>query len=164
MIKRYFIVILSIFFIVSLTGCEAFVRKFTRKPNKEMLPREEMVLVPEEYKGPNMTKEELYRQYFLFWKSWHDELIESLAQKKSKKKQINCAQEMLKNLYSMADMLVPKKEKELEFYIGEAKNLLNSIEKDIYSNNATFNVQRLERLKRNILEEFSYNNIKGDML
>ena len=139
MIKRYFIVILSIFFIVSLTGCEAFVRKFTRKPNKEMLPREEMVLVPEEYKGPNMTKEELYRQYFLFWKSWHDELIESLAQKKSKKKQINCAQEMLKNLYSMADMLVPKKEKELEFYIGEAKNLLNSIEKDIYSNNATFN-------------------------
>ena len=39
-----------------LVGCEAFVRKFTRKPKKEDLPRTEMVLTPEEYKGPQMTK------------------------------------------------------------------------------------------------------------
>ncbi|MCM8797573.1 MAG: hypothetical protein NC923_06860, partial [Candidatus Omnitrophica bacterium] len=47
------IVILAIFF---LAGCEAFVRKFTRK--KQRVEQEMPVITPEEYKGPQMTKEE----------------------------------------------------------------------------------------------------------
>ena len=73
--------------LATLIGCEAFVRKFTRKSKNPV--EEVMVLAPEEYKGPQQTKEELYRQYFLFWKSWQDELIESLLQNKSNKKKVN---------------------------------------------------------------------------
>ena len=70
---KLFILVCSLFVMVcGLTGCEAFVRKFTRKPKKENLPQEELILVPEEYKGPNLTKEELYRQNLLFWGCWQD--------------------------------------------------------------------------------------------
>ena len=41
-------------FLFTLIGCAAFVRKFTRKRKKEDLPQEEMVLAPEEWKGPQM--------------------------------------------------------------------------------------------------------------
>ncbi|MBM3255730.1 MAG: hypothetical protein FJZ08_05460, partial [Candidatus Omnitrophica bacterium] len=56
--------------LVSFLGCEAFVRKFTRKSKKEDLHREEMVLAPQEYQKPKLSKEEEYRQYLLYWKSW----------------------------------------------------------------------------------------------
>jgi hypothetical protein len=39
-----------LFLVFTLTGCEAFVRKFTRKPKQEYT--EPPVLAPEEYKGP----------------------------------------------------------------------------------------------------------------
>src|SRR3990167_4305344 len=93
------------FLIIDLLGCDAFVRKFTRKRKKEDLPQEEMVLAPEEWKGPQMTKEQMYRQYFMFWKSWQDELVESLLQKRSQKKQIDCSLEAIKNLLSLRALL-----------------------------------------------------------
>ena len=40
------------FLILNMIGCEAFVRKFTRKAKKEQ--REEMVLVPQEYQKPKL--------------------------------------------------------------------------------------------------------------
>ena len=85
---------------MNLLGCEAFTRKFTRK-SKKPDATVEMVLTPEEYKGPEMSKEELYRQYYLYWSSWQEELINALTQKSSLKKKIDCAQEAAKNLMNM---------------------------------------------------------------
>ncbi|MFA5150687.1 MAG: hypothetical protein WC433_07270, partial [Candidatus Omnitrophota bacterium] len=72
--RRWFLLFTFYFLLFTLCGCEAFVRKFTRKSKKDKVPVE-MVLAPEEWKGPQMTKEEQYRQYFVFWQSWQDELI-----------------------------------------------------------------------------------------
>ena len=150
--------------LITLIGCDVFIRKFTRKPKKENLPYEEMVLAPEEYKGPEMPKEELYRQYFLFWKSWHDELIESLVQKRSQKKQIDCAQEAIKNLINLRAMLNEDRRKILDVYITQLKELQGLIAKDLYGTSITSNVQSAERLKRNILRDFSYNKIKSYLI
>lgn len=150
--------------ICGLLGCDAFVRKFTRKHKKENLPQEEMVLAPEEYKTPQMTKEELYRQYFLFWKSWHDELIESLLQQRSQKKQIDCVGEAIGNLNELRRLLNAEKQKQLDTYILQLKELQGQISKDIYGNSIMPNTQRAESIKRNILRDFSYNKIKNYLI
>jgi len=157
-------VICALSFVICMTGCDAFVRKFTRKPKTENLPQEEMVLVPEEYKGPQVPKEELYRQYFLFWKSWHDELIESLLQKKSQKKQIDCAEEAIKNLINLQKLLNEEQQKKLDIYILQLKDLQEAIGKDLYGMDSSNNVQNAERIKRSLLREFSYNKVKDCLI
>ena len=146
--------------LTTLMGCDAFVRKFTRKRKKENLPKEELVLAPEEYKPPKMTKEEVYRQYVLYWKSWHDELINSLSGGASHKKQIYCANEALKNLDSLRGTLQEARQKKLDIYINQLKDLKKEIEKDLYGNNVSSNRLTAERIRRSILRDFSYNKIK----
>jgi hypothetical protein len=140
-------------------GCEAFIKKFTRKPKKEE-PPEEMILVPEEYPSLFKDKEEAYRQYFLYWKSWQDELINSLSVGTSQKKQLSCADEALKNLNEIKKILVEEKHKALDLYITELIGLRDNIKNDPYSNNAANNRSLAEVLKRNILRDFSYPKVK----
>jgi hypothetical protein len=144
--------------LVTLTGCDAFVRKFTRK--KKEAPKEEMVLAPEEYKPPHMTKEEVYRQYFLFWKSWHDELINALSSGASQKKKIDCINEALKNLEQLRTTLQTEKQKKLDVYIKQLKDLKDSIAQDLYGTNAMQDRLTAERIKRAVLRDFSYEKVK----
>lgn len=155
---------LCLVFIFSLLGCEAFVRKFTRKPKKENLPQEEMVISPQEYTGLQMSKEELYRQYLLFWKSWHDELISVLTKGANHKKQIDSANEAIKNLEQLKSLLPEEKQRKIKVYINRLSNLKSLITKDIYGTNIDENRSNAERIKRNILRDFSYNDVKGSLL
>ena len=149
--------------LVTLIGCEAFVRKFTRKSKKEKAP-EEMLLAPEEWIGPQMTKEEQYHQYFLFWKSCQDELINALEQNASQKNKNDCAQQALKNMLGMRALLNESKQKQLDIYLRQMADLQSAIKADIYGTSGNPNCQRLEKLKMNILQKFSYNDIKNDLL
>ena len=158
--KKIFIFLLLCFLLPTLVGCESFVRKFTRKPKKPDAAVE-MILIPEEYKGPNMTKEELYRQYFLYWKYWQDELINALTYKASLKKKIDCAQETLKNLVNMKMMLVLEEQKNLDAYISKLTDLLSSMKNDTYGTNDNRNLQVAERIKSGIQQEFIYPKIKN---
>lgn len=155
--------ILLLIFLVNLTGCEAFVRKFTRKSKKDKAP-EEMVLVPEEWTGPKMSKEEIYRRYYNFWQSWQEELINVLTQKASLKKRVDCAQQSIKNLSGMRSMLNVTKQKQLDVYLSLMNDLLISIKADIYGTANSSNRQKAERVKRNIMQSFSYPDIKGDLI
>jgi isochorismate hydrolase len=150
--------------ICCLIGCDAFVRKFTRKPKKEDLPREEMVLAPEEYKAPEMPKEDLYRQYYLFWKSWQDELILSLQEGRSQKKQMDCIEQAIENLKNLKTLLNQKSQEKLDNYINQEKELKNSISRDLYGNNIKNNISSAERIKRGISRVFSLNKIKDYLL
>lgn len=161
--KLVFYFLICFLFVVS-TGCDAFVRKFTRKPKKENLPQEEMVITPEEYKGPGLSKGELYRQYFLFWKSWHDELIESLLQKRSQKKQLDCAQEAIKNLENLRVLLDEARQNNLSVYINQLKDLKSSMGQDLYNSNAFNNTHTAERIRIDIMHKFSYDKIKNNLL
>jgi hypothetical protein len=160
----HYFVICALSFVILLTGCDAFVRKFTRTPKKEELPQEEMVLVPEEYKGPQMPNEELYRQYFLYWKSWQDELINALVEGGGQKKQIACLEEAINNLVNLKSLLDQNLQNKLDSYIAQMRELENEVRKDLYGNNAASNKEKTERIKRNILKDFSYNKIKERLL
>jgi hypothetical protein len=159
---KTFSAIIILILIFDLVGCEAFVKKFTRKKKTEE-KEEELVLAPEEYKD-TMTKEERYRQHFEFWKSWQTELYESLLQKKSNKKQVDCANEAIKNLFSMRQMLNLEKQKKLDIYINQMKNLKDSIESDTYGYNTSTYMQKADSIRMNILRDFSYKKIESSLL
>ena len=161
---KIILLVTSYSLLFTMLGCDAFVRKFTRKSKKTNLPQQELVLVPEEYKSPKMTKEEVYRQYFLYWKSWHDELINSLSVNSSNKKQIDCANEALKNLDSLRGTLQEAKQKKLDIYINQLKDLKKEIAEDLYGNNISSNRLTAERIRRSILRDFSYNKIKAHLV
>ena len=146
--------------LINLLGCDAFVRKFTRKPKKENLPVEEMVVAPEEYIAPQITKEELYHQYLLYWKSWHDELINSLHKGASYKKQIECIDEAIKNLEQLGPLLKEEKIKILDTSISQMQDLRGKIARDIYGNDVDRNRSNAENIKRNILRDLSYRKMK----
>ncbi|MHB8155195.1 MAG: hypothetical protein ACYDFR_03970 [Candidatus Omnitrophota bacterium] len=159
-IKRILSVLLFGFLLLDLVGCESFTRKFTRK-SKKSDAAVEMVLTPEEYKGPNMTKEEIYRQYYLYWSSWHDELINALTQKLSLKKKVDCAQEALKNLVNMKMMLHADAQKNFDSEIAKLNDLLDCIKSDLYGSNDSRNLRAAERIKASIHRSFIYPKIRN---
>ncbi|MDD5196197.1 MAG: hypothetical protein PHV92_01030 [Candidatus Omnitrophica bacterium] len=161
--KQWFLLFTFYFLLFTLCGCEAFVRKFTRKSKKDKAPVE-MVLAPEEWKGPQMTKEERYRQYFVFWQSWQDELINALTQNASQKKKLDCVQQAMKNLVGLRSLLNESKQKQLDIYLKQLVDLQNDIKSDIYGNANNFYRQNSEKLKMNISQRFSYSDVKNDIL
>jgi len=147
--------------LVTLLGCDAFVRKFTRKQKKQEAPQEEMILAPQEYLKPQMDKEEEARQYFLFWKSWQDELIESLSQGASHKKQVACLRQATENLMNLKGFLNEEAQGKLELHIAQLRRFSDSLNNDLYGNNAAANLRSAERIKRDILKDISYSKIKN---
>jgi len=158
--KRILLVLLSGFLLLDLLGCEAFTRKFTRKPKKSDAAIE-MVLVPEEYQGPNLTKEEIYRQHYLYWNSWQDELINALTQNASLKKKVDCAREALKNLVNMKMMLVEDAQKNFDPEIAKLNGLLADIKSDIYGQNNNWNLRTARKIKASIHKNFVYPKIRN---
>jgi hypothetical protein len=152
-------------FVAGLCGCESFSRKFTRKAKTDDQKPEEMVLVPEEYKAERASSEELYRQYFLFWNSWQDELIDSLnSPNPNRKKHIDCIREAVKNLSAMKDLLAPDKQKLVEDYIQQMNSLAQALSKDLYSSSIFANITKAKQLKRKIEHDFSFARIKDYLL
>ena len=159
-IKRILSVLLFCFLLLDLLGCESFTRKFTRK-SKKSPAAVEMLLAPEEYKGPNMTKEELYRQYYLYWGSWQDELINALTLKSSLKKKVDCAQEALKNLVNMKMMMVVDAQKNFDLEIAKLNVLLADLKTDLYGANDSWNLRVAERIKSSIHKNLIYPKIRN---
>ena len=159
-LKKILAVLLFYFLLLDLAGCESFARKFTRK-SKKSDQAVEMVLAPEEYKGPQMTKEELYRQYFLYWNSWQDELINALVQKASLKKKIDCTREALKNFTNMKMLVVTDAQKNFDAYIIRLNDLLESVKKDVYGTDNSSNLRIAERIKSGIHQNFVYPKIRN---
>lgn len=147
--------------VCGLTGCDSFVRKFTRKPKGEV-QHVEQVLEPQEYVPP--AAREQYRNFILYWQCEQDELINALVNKSSQKKQLGSAREALKNLNNLRALLSPAKQKKLDVYITELDDLKSGIERDAYSNDAANNARSAERIKRLVLKEFSFSKVSADIV
>ena len=159
-LNKMLAVLLLGFLVLNLIGCEAFTRKFTRKTKKSD-QAVQMVLVPEEYKGPNMSKEELYREHFLYWKSWQDELINALTYKGNIKKKVDCAKEALKYLVNLKMMLVVDAQKNVELYIVKLNDLLVSIKSDLYGASDSRNLISAQRIKSSIQKALIYPKMRN---
>lgn len=162
--RKLFLICLALCLIFSLTGCEAFARKFKRKSKKEALQQEEMVLQPIEYPISQIDKEELYRRYFLYLKSWQDELVESFNGNINRKKQSECIIQLVRNLNELKQLLKKEKQDIAAVFIKKFQNLQDSLDKDLFNFNTAKIKSQVERLKKDINAELSVAKIKELLL
>ena len=147
--------------LIYLLGCEAFTKKFVRKPKKAK--SEEPVLVPEDYSLSDIPVEERYRQHFLFWKSWQDELITALGSSASHKRRVTCLKEAIKNLEEIRPFLYEEKQKQIDVYLQRLHHLESQISKDIYGAKLAIHRSKAEVLKRDILRDLSYPKVENHL-
>lgn len=150
-----------IFSFLLVTGCEPLARKFTRKPKKTVQDVEGPVLEPEEYPRVIQSKEDLYKEAYLFWRSWLDELVNFLEVNGNTKKQFSCIEEIIKNLEKMKLLLIEQKGKILDGYIKQLNELKEKILKGQLNNSTIYSAKsELGVLKRKIEKEFVYSHVK----
>lgn len=168
--KRYplnakiLLLITSCCLLVTAMGCETLAHKFTRKPKSENLKTEDVVFAPQEYKLEKESNQDLYSRYFLYWKTWQDELIDSLEKSGNRKRQIDSLNEAIKNLENIKLLLKPESADRLGFYTNQLHLLRTAITKDIYANSVANNRCAADRIKRDILRNFSFNKIKDSII
>lgn len=162
---KFKIILLSTIYCLLFTsmGCDAFARKFTRKAKKDKEKKEEMVLVPVEYNAEKATKQDLYQQYFLFWKAWQEQLIDSLTYDTNRKRSIGCASEAAGSLEQMQKLLKNEKQEELSPYIKQLRDIVIAMENDPYRSKADYYFAAASRLKTQIQREFSFKKIKDSL-
>lgn len=155
--SRIWAAILVVMLVISFSGCEAFVRKFTRKKKEEV---KEVVVSPEEYPDNPYTPQENYRQHFTFWKLWQDEVISNLNAKANHKRLMSSVNEALKNLTAMQSLLREEQSGEMLKYVQETQSLRNNIAGDIYCSQADRHRSDAESIKRAVFRYFGFDKIK----
>ena len=163
-LRKLILSVCALVLVFELAGCESLGRKFARKPKAEDKKTEEVVFAPQEYKGEGVTNADLYKQYFLFWRTWQEELIDSLEPNGNRKRQIDSINEGLKNLESIKLLIKPEAAARLEEHIKTLQVLRQAVGKDSYFSNVANNRRRAEILRRDIIKDFSFVKIKDSIL
>lgn len=144
---------------ILLVGCEAFTRKFTRKP-KRPETTEEPVLVFEVYPEFTYSAHDMYKDHYFIFRSWLDELINHLEPAANQKKRIECIREAKENLLKMQSVLKEEKQKELEPYIQKIEDIEEQM-KEFLSQDKFYNLKsQCISLKTKISKSFSYSKMK----
>ncbi|MDD5019392.1 MAG: hypothetical protein PHH75_06010 [Candidatus Omnitrophica bacterium] len=113
---------LVLMFVLQVSGCETLRKKFTRK-RKTKSTNEEMIVSPRDYSAHPFPNHVMYKQYFVYWKSWNQELVTALNDRASDKKVLECVDQALVNLKKMATYLEDKQAAALSGYIQKTETL-----------------------------------------
>ena len=157
--RRLFIALTVLCLAVSLVGCDAVQRKFTRK--KKAAPK-----IPRFYqvkKYPKKPAPELYKKHYSFWRTWQSELIENIGQ--NNKKARRSADEAVGQLKDLQGLLVPSKAEEMEPHIVSMEWVRDMIARGDITFATKDNVRRTaEREDRIIGRDFCYDKVRNYMI
>ena len=143
--------------VLSLGGCAALKKKFTRKKKPKKTPV--FYSVRKYDVKPSM---DLYEKHYIFWVNWHRELVTELGE--NFKSDIRSAQEMRGNLDSMESLLIDEKAAELAPHVSELRKVEAILEKrNMTKVNETRIRQILGREYRAIRGRFSPSKMKGSI-
>lgn len=144
-------------FVFSAAGCAQLKDKFVRK-RKEEEPESRFYAVRKYDVHPSM---ELYTKRYIFWKSWHRELLAVLTDD-NQKKTVMAAEQATSNLMDMHGMLVDEKAEKLQAIIDEMTEVENQIKKErVTGGNEVRIRKKLEFLGKEVKRDFSYNKVRG---
>ena len=155
MIKNYLRIALIVILIANTVGCAELRRKFVRK--KEHRKEDASFYRIQEYgaKPPH----ESYQEHYMLWYNWHLDLERTDGT--SRLRDINAANEALRHLTTMRDLLVEDKAKELDVRIEEMYEILARLKKrrrDIMEDTRSRKI--IERLGRILINNFPYSRMK----
>lgn len=121
--SRIMLILLILFLALDTTGCAGLRKKFVRK--KKVEEKKPHYYRIEKYDThPTL---ELYTKHYVYWRSWHREIIELLGENIKKDKR--CIDEMIGNLQDMMIMLVDEKGDELEKHIEALRGIKKEIDR-----------------------------------
>lgn len=153
-------VVLSLFLIANaamLTGCAQLAEKFIRKP-KEEAKNKRYYVVKEYDVHPSI---ELYTKRYIFWKTWHKELLDALP-KGNRKKIVVAVEQEVSNLMDMRNMLVEEKALLLQEDVEQLTKIEMTIKKEGITRGNEVRIRRkLKMLGKKIKRDFSYKKMKG---
>ncbi len=160
LIGKFLVIALVSFSFLSICGCEAFKKKFIRK-HKEEEKEEDVIFEPVEYPSQQYSNDELYQNHFLLWKSWKQELSDSLQAGVNFKKQVQNSREMLVNLEAMKLLLQEDRQKGLGVIIQNATKINDKIiSGSLNSSDYYILKSNLETLEKNVREGYAYKKVK----
>ena len=140
---------------VSLVGCDALQRKFTRKKKTVKAPR--IVQTKKYEKKPSPA---LYSKHFAYWQSWQSEIIQRLGDNDKKDKR--CIEEIIMQLEEMQGLLVPEKADALGKHIARLEGVRDTINRQgIDQANKSTVLIMLEREDRLIKKDFSLSQVRS---
>ena len=151
------LLVLASFLIANLTGCAEVQRKFTRKKKAAVSKIPRYRAVKQYEKRPT---QELYQRHYVFWRTWHSELLRVMGQ--NHKKDARCIGEIISNLKDMQNMLIPDKAARLGPHIAELEKAGAAIAgSDAASAYNTIYIRRiLEKEDKAIAGGFKYKKVK----
>ncbi len=153
--KKTFSIILVLILTISLTGCEAIQRKFTRKRKKKAVtPR-----FFNEGISETRPKPELYAMHYVYWKTWQEDLINNLGL--NRKRDLLACSEIMTNLKDMRKLLIEEKAVELDPYVKEMQAITDSItEGSMTTIREGLVKRRLDTLRARIVGQFYIKKIQ----
>lgn len=155
--KLFFVLLLI--FSIALAGCTPALRKKFIRPRKKKEKQEEVIYQTREYVKENIPVDEYYKEHYIFWKSWQEELIKALGTN-SRKLQVRSLSEAIINLNAMKDILGDEKGAALETHIALLEEIDGKISGGYLSSADIKRLKRtLTRQKKEIVREFSYNKV-----
>ena len=145
-------------FSASLCGCEAFRKKFVRKPKEKEV---KVVVQTYEYES-EYSLENAYKKYYSFWRGAHEELTNLLnARDENRKRRVFAAEKVVEALLQMQELLLPAKRTRLDNLIITQKDIVKKLD----SHNLTLSQKlhilgTLRKMRRQIQEEFHFKKIQ----
>lgn len=151
LLTTYFLLLTTLF------GCEAFRKKFVRKPKEK-----EVKIVVETYEYEAESAEKTYKRFFLFWRAAHEEMINSLStQDSNRKKLVFAAEKIIENLQQMRQLLMPQMQARLDTFISEQKDIARQLNRFKLQHAQLIRIKSmLEKQRRQIQKEFNYKHIQ----
>lgn len=152
--KNTKIILIALIAIMGFTGCASLQQKFKRK--KQPIKGAPKFYNEQEYRvTPNM---ELYQKHYIFWKSWHNEIMRELGD--NSKKDMRCVEEIIGNLEDMWTMLDDAKGDQLDKCINQMKKIQNELAKKNLTQATKTRTARILQKEFNIIKvNFSYRKI-----
>lgn len=155
MTKNFTKIVLIFAMISVLSGCGELAKKFIRKnqPKKEGYSFYQV----EEYKAKPAPVR--YQNHFILWHNWHSELERS--EDVSYSKDILSADESMKHLTAMRDMLTDEEAKKIDIQIKDLQFVINDMKKRHECvKDSVRNRRIVERVDRVVQDEFSFGRMR----
>ncbi len=163
--KSFFWIAMILVLVFFISGCAQLSEKFVRKPKEEGTAMRYRMVKTYEVR-PSL---ELYTKRYVFWKNWHRESLDLLAESDRKqdfnqKKMIVSLEQEVSNLMDLQSMLIDEKAEQLQPLIDQMAGIEADVKKNGVTRGNTVRIRRtLEMAGRNVKEDFSYNKVRGSI-
>ncbi len=153
---KQLVILISVVTIVLLPcGCAKLKRKFT--PKRKPKPTEYSFYSEREYEPK--SPQELYQEHYVLWHNWHLEM--ERMDTMNYKRVLFSANECLKHLTAMRDLLVEEKAEELDLQIVQLQEVIDRIKTRNRTASGDVRIRRiLEKIGRVIINDFTYNRME----